>query len=59
MLNNENWPKEPLDGWINPANQFWRINDILRTRFVVKYIDGVGFLANKIESHCEQMWDIS
>jgi hypothetical protein len=54
ILNNVNWPNEPSGGWINPSNQLSRINDILRTRFVVKYIDGVDFLANKIESNCKQ-----
>jgi len=36
IINNENWPKEPKDGWILPYNWFSKINDIVRTYLVVK-----------------------
>jgi len=54
ILSNKNWPNEPNDGWIFPNNWFTMINDIIRTLFVVKYLDGVEFMINKIKSLCEQ-----
>lgn len=54
VRDNERWPDEPEGGWIVPDNWFSRINDIIRTLFVVKYLDGVDFLTRKIGSLCEQ-----
>lgn len=50
VLENESWPNEPGGGWILPSNWFSRINDIVRTLFVVKYFDGVEFVINRIHS---------
>jgi ppGpp synthetase/RelA/SpoT-type nucleotidyltranferase len=50
VLANQNWPHPPDGGWITPDNWIERINDVLRTFFVVKYLDGVEFLAEKIQS---------
>jgi ppGpp synthetase/RelA/SpoT-type nucleotidyltranferase len=52
--NNENWDKEickPNGGWITPSNWFEKIHDIVRTRIVVKYFDGVELLLNKMCDH--------
>jgi len=54
VLENKFWPNEPEGGWIMPSNWFSRINDIVRTLFVVKYFDGVDFIISKIGSLCEQ-----
>lgn len=54
ILENKSWPNELKGGWILPKNWYSKINDIIRTMFVVKYLDGVEFLAEKINSHCEQ-----
>lgn len=54
ILENKNWPNEPKDGWIIPNNWYCRINDIIRTLFVVKYIDGVEFMVSKVKYICEQ-----
>jgi hypothetical protein len=54
VLENRTWPAEPEDGWILPNNWLSRINDIIRTLFVVKYFDGVRFMIEKIDSLCEQ-----
>jgi hypothetical protein len=54
ILLNKNWPNGPEGGWIVPSNWFSRINDIVRTLIQVKYLDGVEFLINKINSHCEK-----
>ncbi len=47
VLRNGNWPEPPNSGWLLPENWFSRINDTVRTYFVVKYLDGVNFLANQ------------
>lgn len=52
IKNVANWPDAPKDGWILPSNWYTRINDIVRTILVVKYLDGVKFLAEKIKSLC-------
>jgi hypothetical protein len=54
VLDNARWPQEPESGWIVPINWFTMINDIVRTILVVKYLDGVGLLAEKIDSLCKQ-----
>jgi len=54
VLDNEPWPAEPEYGWILPENWYCKINDILRTLVVVKYLDGVDFLGGRIQSLCEQ-----
>jgi len=47
VLSNGNWPEPPDSGWLLPDNWFSRINDTVRTYFVVKYLDGVDFLASQ------------
>jgi len=47
-LFNENWPAPPDGGWILPDNWFETTRDVLRTSIVVKYLDGVTFLADKL-----------
>lgn len=54
ILENKNWPNEPEGGWILPGNWYSKINDIIRTLFVVKYLDGVEFMIAKIKSICAQ-----
>lgn len=54
VLENKLWPDEPEDGWILPDNWFTRIDDIIRTMFAVKYLDGVDFMIEKIKSLCDQ-----
>jgi ppGpp synthetase/RelA/SpoT-type nucleotidyltranferase len=48
ILINNSWPNPPDGGWITPDNCFQRLNDIIRTYFVVKYLDGVDFLYQQI-----------
>jgi hypothetical protein len=43
IVENENWPNEPKGGWILPESWYSEIGDIVRTMFVVKYLDGVSF----------------
>jgi hypothetical protein len=49
IVYNKNFPKPPYNGWITPNNWIENTNDILRTFFVVKYLDGVEFLMEKIQ----------
>jgi hypothetical protein len=54
VLENRNWkkenePHEPERGWYLPDKCHERINDLVRTTIVVKYLDGVAFLWKKIE----------
>lgn len=53
VLENENWPDAPAGGWVTPENWFVEVNDIVRTLFIVKYLDGANFLATKIEKLLE------
>ena len=46
------WPDPPTGGWLTPENSYDRINDIVRTKFVVRYLDGVEFLAESLRSRC-------
>lgn len=54
IIENKRWPDKPENGWIFPNNWYSRINDIIRTLLVVKYIDGVEFMINKVRSLCKQ-----
>ena len=45
---NLSWPAPPEGGWLLPSNWISRANDIVRTCFVVKYLDGVEFLIEKL-----------
>jgi len=49
ILENKKWPDPPIDDWCFPDNWFIKINDIIRTKFIVKYLDGVDYLFEKIE----------
>lgn len=54
VLENIKWPESPDGGWVLPKNWFERINDIIRTILIVKYLDGVEFIGEKIKSLCEE-----
>lgn len=54
VLLNNNWPKEPQDGWILPSNWYSKIDDIVRTLIEVKYLDGVEFMIEKIRTFCKE-----
>lgn len=74
VVNNINWNKEnwnnedckPNGDWITPDNWFEKIHDIVRTKIVVKYFDGVELLLDKMHNHfldcgfqCEPDWEAS
>ena len=54
IIENNYWPEPPKIGWLLPTNWHSQINDSVRTLIVVKYLDGVDFLINKIKLLCEQ-----
>jgi len=54
VIDNTIWPDPPNEGWIFPNNGFSKINDIIRTCFIVKYLDGVDFLVDKIQVLCKE-----
>ncbi|RXR15967.1 hypothetical protein EQG63_12060 [Flavobacterium amnicola] len=49
ILQNNNFPNEPVDGWVFHENWFFKIKDLLRTTITVRYLDGVEFICNKIK----------
>lgn len=53
ILENNNFPNEPVSGWFLPENWFLKINDILRTLFTVKYFDGIEFLVERLRTLCD------
>jgi hypothetical protein len=53
IIENKRWPDEPEGGWILSNNWYSRINDIIRTLFEVKYLDGVEFIISKVKSICK------
>ena len=53
-IENDNWSKAPRNGWHIPSNWFVKYGDLCRTRFVVKYLDGIDFLLDKLEALAEQ-----
>ena len=55
VLENSKWPNPPTNsGWILPDDWYLSINDIVRTILVVKYLDGVEFLIEKLDSLCKE-----
>jgi hypothetical protein len=55
VLENENWPAPPAGGWLVPDAWFSQLNDLVRTSFVVKYLDGVRFLGEKLAEFCDDL----
>ena len=63
ILENKNFPNKPNGEWVNQTNWFCKVNDILRTTIIVKYLDGVEFLLNEIskialEESCEYEYSL-
>lgn len=49
VVTNAGWPTAPAGGWVLPENWFLRLGDVLWCRFKAKYLDGVEFLAGRIQ----------
>jgi hypothetical protein len=53
VIENTNWPEEPDGGWYLPDDSSYsKFNDLIRTSFVVKYLDGVSFLGERLAEIC-------
>jgi len=50
IVSNRGFPKEPRNGWLYPNECFESINDLIRTSVVVKYLDGIEFIINSLDS---------
>lgn len=50
IKDNESFPDAPKGGWLLPANWFEKINDVVRTELVAKYLDGAKFIGKRLES---------
>lgn len=44
VLDNQNWPSPPDEGWITPDNWSEKVRDVIRTTVVVRYLDGVDIV---------------
>lgn len=54
IISNLNWPDPPEGGWYIPQQSFSRINDIVRCLVLVKFLDGVEYLVQKICEFCDE-----
>ena len=51
---NDRFPDPPPGGWLCPDTWFTRVNDIVRTRLIVKYLDGPAFLVDALREICAE-----
>jgi hypothetical protein len=54
VLNNENFPEPPAEGWLTPTNWYTKIHDTIRTTIIVKYLDGVPLLVEYLRQKSAQ-----
>ncbi|MDD4924655.1 MAG: hypothetical protein PHF74_07500 [Dehalococcoidales bacterium] len=56
ILRNDNYPKPHVlyKEWIVPSNWFEKVNDCIRTTFIVTYLDGVTFFKEKLQELCKK-----
>jgi len=52
---NPKFPEQPEKGWCAPDDVFSRFNDIIRTRIVLRYLDGPEYLAKKISVFAQSL----
>lgn len=53
VVDNPNWPNQPDGGWVEPENWLARFNDVVRTSLTVRFLDGVGHVADRLHELCE------
>ena len=59
VIENDKWPEAPNGGWVTPQGRWYdSMSDIVRTRFLVRYLDGVEYLVSRIRETCSQTSDI-
>lgn len=54
ILYNKQFPEPPRSGWIEPPELYEKIDDLIRTRLVCKYMDGPRFVCEALMRHCRQ-----
>ncbi len=42
VLENTRWPRPPSGGWLLPQDWYREITDVIRTKVVVRYLDGIS-----------------
>ncbi len=52
VLNNRHFPDPPGNDWVLPERWYSRVDDTIRTRFIVRYLDGASFLMKRLCEHC-------
>jgi hypothetical protein len=52
-IHNKHFPDVPEGGWILPENWLTKIKDVVRTKLVVRYLDGVTFMVSQIADLCD------
>lgn len=55
IVENLNLPSEPSNGWLFPEECFQKVNDLIRTTVVCKYVDGPRFLAKRIDEYAKSL----
>jgi ppGpp synthetase/RelA/SpoT-type nucleotidyltranferase len=55
VVGNANFPLAPKNDWLLPDNYFERVADVIRTTFVVKYLDGIEELGGRIQSLADEL----
>lgn len=51
---NKNFPQSPNGGWVTPENWFSRIDDLIRTSIVCRFLDGPSRVCEFISAHATQ-----
>jgi ppGpp synthetase/RelA/SpoT-type nucleotidyltranferase len=56
IIDNENFPEPPKEGsFLLPQNWYGKMNDIIRTKIIVKYLDGVDMVLNYLKQECKNL----
>lgn len=55
VILNKKWPKPPEDNWVTSKNWLTTTNDIIRTSYVVKYLDGIEFMIERLQKLCGKL----
>ncbi|WP_349507498.1 hypothetical protein, partial [Agrobacterium pusense] len=54
VIFNNKWPS-PSKSYVNPANLYSEIDDLLRTRLVCRYLDGPRFVSEHLKQICDSL----
>jgi hypothetical protein len=50
VIENDRWPRAPRGGWLVPPSWFVQVGDVIRARFVVRYLDAVIDTTSMLEA---------